>query len=259
MTTVKHIPVMENGPIVEGIYRLKLYSPDLCKRAAPGQFFHIKCGRDSFPFLRRPLSLSYRVEDGDCIVLVYRIQGRGTEVLASRKPGELLDVLGPLGNGFDIRDGYSNVVIIGGGIGIAPLVELASVYKNKATVMAGFKEEIFLIEELKEKSVNVRIATEDGRAGHKGFITDVLAKHLEDQQPDIVFACGPRAMLKKVTMLCKDKFIKCQVSLEERMACGIGACFGCSCATRDKDGTKKYSRVCKEGPVFRGEEVCWDE
>ncbi len=260
MTMLEQIPIAENRPIAKNIYRLKLYSPDLCKEGIdPGQFFHIKCGKGNLPFLRRPLSLSYRLKDENCIALVYRVIGQGTKALANRGPGELLDVLGPLGNGFEIKSEHKNVLIIGGGIGIAPLVELTAAYKNKATVMIGFKEETFLIERLKRETMKVRVATEDGGIGHRGLVTDIFIEYLKERRPDIVFACGPWPMLKEVATLCKDKSIDCQVSLEERMACGIGACFGCSVATKDGDGDVRYSRVCKDGPVFWAEEVCWDE
>ena len=255
----KVLQVVENKPIAAGIYRLELYHPALCEGVLPGQFFHIKCGGDKFPLLRRPISLSYTKRKEDAVVLVYRVQGQGTEYLSSRKPGDPLDVLGPLGSGFEVNGQYERVAIVGGGIGIAPLVELAGIYGDRAAVFAGFKDETFLLKELQERSCDVRIATEDGSVGYGGFVTDLLLKHIKEQRLDMVFACGPRPMLKTVARICRENSVGCQVSLEQRMACGVGACLGCSCATKDKDGGLQYSRVCKDGPVFNSEEVCWDE
>jgi dihydroorotate dehydrogenase electron transfer subunit len=253
------LQVLENKSIATGIYCLKLYSPGLCERAMPGQFFHIKCSGDKFPLLRRPISLSYTQREEGAIALVYRVQGRGTEYLSSKRPGDLLDVLGPLGRGFEANGQYKRVVVVGGGIGIAPLVELSGIYGDRASVFAGFREETFLLEELQKRSPDVRVATEDGSTGYRGFVTDLFLQYIKEQRPDMVFACGPRPMLKRVSDICREALVKCQVSLEERMACGVGACLGCSCVTKDKDGRLQYSRVCKDGPVFESEEVCWDE
>lgn len=255
----KMLKVIENKPIAGYVYSLKLHAPELCERVLPGQFFHIKCGGDKFPLLRRPISLSYTLKEEGCMVLVYRVQGQGTKNLSSRRPGDPLDVLGPLGNGFEITNRHQRVAIVGGGIGIAPLVELAGVYGKRAVVFAGFRDETFLIEGLQQRSPDVRIATEDGSVGHKGFVTDILAQHLKEHRFDVVFACGPRPMLQRVAEACRKALVMCQVSLEQRMACGVGACLGCSCAVKDTDGSLQYVRVCKDGPVFWSEEVCWDE
>lgn len=253
------LSVVENSSIAKGIYKLKLYNPELSTRVLPGQFFYIKCGGNKFPLLRRPLSLCYKLEREGEIVLVYRVLGQGTEFLSTVSRGDTLDVLGPLGNGFKINGEYDEVAVVGGGIGIAPLVALADVYGKKAVAFTGFKDEAFLLETMRRKVADIKVATEDGSIGYKGFITDLVAEYLKDKRPDIVFACGPKPMLKKVAVLCESNSVPCQVSLEERMACGIGACLGCVCVTRDKNGNKEHSRVCTEGPVFWGEEVCWDE
>lgn len=253
------LSVIENKPIARGVYSLKLYAPGLYEKVLPGQFFHIRCGGDKFPLLRRPISLSYTQKEEGFIVLVYRVTGQGTKFLSSLRLGDLLDVLGPLGNGFEVKADHQRVALVGGGIGIAPLVELAGIYCERAVVFAGFADEPFLLEELNRRSSDVSIATEDGRTGYRGFVTDLLMQHLKEQRPSIIFACGPRQMLKRVAQIAGDNSVSCQVSLEQRMACGVGACLGCSCAVKDRNGARKYARVCKDGPVFWSEEVCWDE
>lgn len=253
------LQVLENKPIAEGVYSLKLYSPELCSRVQPGQFFHIRCGGDKFALLRRPISLSYTLQQKDSIVLVYRIVGQGTRYLSTRRPGSQLDVLGPLGRGFEVNAQHKEVTIVGGGIGLAPLVELLGIYGKKAVVFAGFESQTFLLDQLYKRTPHIEIATEDGNRGYKGFVTDPFMRHIKKQQPDIVFACGPRPMLKEVAKICREALVRCQVSLEERMACGVGACLGCSCAVKDWDGSRQYARVCKDGPVFWSEEVYWDE
>jgi dihydroorotate dehydrogenase electron transfer subunit len=259
MKEPKVLQVIENKPIAAGIYSLELYHHALCEEVLPGQFFHIKCGGDKFPLLRRPISLSYTKREKGAVVLIYRVQGQGTEFLSSRRPGDSLDVLGPLGSGFEADRQYERVAIVGGGIGIAPLVELAGIYGDRAAVFAGYRDETFLLKELQERSADVRAATEDGSFGYDGFVTDLLLQYLKEQRTDMVFACGPKPMLKTVAKICRENSVGCQVSLEERMACGVGACLGCSCAVNERDGSLQYKRVCKDGPVFRAEEVCWDE
>ncbi len=251
--------VVDNKPVADDVYSMKLYSPGLIGRASPGQFFHIRCRGDRFPLLRRPISLSHTLRDEGCIVIVYRVAGQGTRYLSGRRPGDLLDVLGPLGRGFEVQKSCKNAAIVGGGIGLAPLVELSGIYGERAAVFAGFKDQPFLLDEFQKRSCDVRVSSENGRVGHRGFVTDLVTEYLTRRRPDIIFGCGPRPMLKELAGIARENSIPCQVSLEERMACGVGACLGCSCATTDKDGGRKYSRVCKDGPVFWSEEVCWDE
>lgn len=258
MKAVKMLQIIENTEIAGNIFRIKLYSPEFCSAAKPGQFFHIRCGGDKFPLLRRPISLSYRVPEEGCIVLVYRVEGQGTAYLSGLKPGDSLDVMGPLGNGFHVGENYSRVVLVGGGMGIAPLVELARVYGKRATAFLGYRDMTFLLEKFQERAGGIYVSTESGVSGYKGFVTDLFIQKLEYERPDIVYCCGPRPMMKKVTDICLSRGIRCQVSLEERMGCGIGACLVCSCATRDGEGGKTYSRVCKDGPVFWSEEVLMD-
>ncbi len=259
MKKIEMLHMLENKQIADRIYSMKLHSPGLCSRSMPGQFFHIRCGEDNFPLLRRPISLSYTLPGESCIVLVYRVEGQGTAYLAAQKPGSMVDVMGPLGRGFTVDDGYKKVAIVGGGMGIAPLVELAGKYRNRAKVFAGYAGSTFLIEQLQKRSHSVKVASEDGSAGYRGYVTDLLAQYLEQAAPQMVYCCGPRPMMKKVAHICRQHSIGCQVSLEERMACGVGACLGCSCAIIGEDGSREYARVCKDGPVFTGEEVCWDE
>jgi dihydroorotate dehydrogenase electron transfer subunit len=146
-------------------------------------------------------------------------------------------------------------MLVGGGMGIAPLVELARIYKDKSTALVGYRSKPFLKEELNKEAGEVLVASEDGSEGYKGFVTELLEKELGKLRPDLVYCCGPRPMMKRVVDICRSLSVGCQVSLEERMGCGIGACLVCSCATKGKDGGLVYSRVCKDGPVFWAEEV----
>jgi len=256
---VKMLEIIENEKITDNILRMKLYSPEFCCTVQAGQFFYINCGGDKFPLLRRPISLAYLLPREEYIVLVYRVEGQGTTYLSRLKTGEKLDVMGPLGRGFHIDESYRKIAVVGGGMGIAPLVELAGIYREKTMAFLGYCDTPFLLEEIRERIGNVFVSSESGCTGYKGYVTDLLPEQLEKERPDVVYCCGPRPMMKKVLQICRDQGIRCQVSLEERMGCGIGACLVCSCAARDEEGNKTYLRVCKDGPVFWGEEVLLDD
>ncbi len=259
MKSVRMLPVTENIEIAEGIFSMKLYSPEFAARVKPGQFFHIRCGGEKFPLLRRPISLAFTMPEEESFVMVYRVEGQGTAYLSGLEQGDRLDVMGPLGRGFHVDRGLRKVAMVGGGMGIAPLVELAGVYGNRAEVFLGYRDTPFLLQEMSHRTGNIYISTETGTAGHKGYITDLLPGQLGKMQPDMVYCCGPGPMMKKTVEICRQLGLKCQVSLEERMGCGIGACLVCSCATRDEKGMKTYSRVCRDGPVFWAEEVLMDD
>lgn len=258
MKLVDKCLIIENSEIRENIFRMKILSPQMCAEARAGQFLHIKCGGSKHALLRRPISLSYRLEGEGIMVIVYRVEGQGTQFLSGQKPGAELDVMGPLGRGFAVDPEYGRVVLAGGGMGIAPLAELARVYGSKCTALLGYRNEPFLTREIGDEAGKLLIATEDGSEGHKGFVTDLLSRELSEQAVDLVYCCGPRPMMKRALDICRSHGVRCQLSLEERMGCGIGACLVCSCATRDRDGNPGYSRVCVDGPVFWDDEVMLD-
>lgn len=220
---------------------------------APGQFVHIKCGESRF--LRRPISVCLCMEDQpeDTLAIVFEVRGEGTAWLADRETGDMLDVLGLLGNGFSMETA-GRYLLVGGGIGVPPLLGCAS---RSSQAILGFRsrEKAILIDRFQEACAGVQVATDDGSLGYHGFVDALVRRTLEtDQNFTAVLACGPKPMLKSVARAAAEFGVPCQVSMEERMACGVGACLGC--ATPMADGTMKH--VCKDGPVFPASEVDWN-
>ncbi|MCD8036546.1 MAG: dihydroorotate dehydrogenase electron transfer subunit [Clostridiales bacterium] len=236
--------VRENKEIARITYKMVLEG-DTSAISGPGQFVNIKL--DGF-FLRRPISVCDYNEN--LLTIIYKTVGRGTEYMADMKAGEKLDVLCGLGNGYDLSRSGDNPFLIGGGAGVPPMYNLAKkliAEGKKPTVIMGFNksDEIFYVDEFEKLGADVIIATADGSAGVKGFVTDAM----KDLDYSYVYICGPEPMLKAVynTMTTSGQF-----SFEERMGCGFGACMGCSCET--KYGNK---RICKDGPVLEKEEIIW--
>ena len=223
---------------------------------APGQFVHIKCGNGLL--LRRPISVCSCQEDDpeDTLAIVFEVRGEGTAWLAGRNEGDTLDVLGLLGNGFQMnREG--RYLLVGGGIGVPPMRGCAQYTDGTSTAILGFrsKDKAILLDCFRDECVNVQIATDDGSLGYHGFVDELVRQELsQDWTYDAVLACGPKPMLKSVAKVAAEFGVPCQVSMEERMGCGVGACL--VCATPMKDGTVKH--VCKDGPVFNAREVDWD-
>ena len=237
--------VLRNENIKELIYEMELYAPEIAHKATCGQFINISTN-DNAMLLKRPISICKIKENS--IVITYRIVGNGTKKLSSFQIGDVVEVLGPLGNVFPL---YLNMhcLLVGGGIGIPPLVELAKQLKNngnKVTVLLAARNKDLLIYEEQFKDADVFVMTDDGSLGFKGNVIDFLNQFSLDF--DILYACGPTKMLQALDNRyqgIKEGFI----SFEERMACGIGACYGCVCKTKTVENG--YMRVCKEGPVFK--------
>ncbi len=222
---------------------------------APGQFVHIKCGD---LFLRRPISVCSCMEDepDDTLAIVFEVRGEGTAWLARRPEGHSLDVLGLLGNGFHVSS-TGRYLLAGGGIGTPPLRGCAQYTMGRSTAILGFrsKEKAILTDCFQDECAKVLYATDDGSLGRHGFVDALVREELErDRNYDAVLACGPKPMLKSVAKAAAEAGIPCQVSMEERMACGVGACLGC--AVKIADGTMEH--VCSDGPVFDAREVDWD-
>lgn len=239
----------KNEEIAKGIFDFVLYNPQLAEITKEGQFAHVKVGNKT---LRRPISICDA--DNERIRLVFQVKGEGTEILSKAKVGDELDIICPLGHGFDIQKG-KKYCLIGGGIGVPPMLYCAKTAENPA-VITGFrnKDLVILQDDFKKYTDEVYLVTDDGTAGEKGFVTDVLKKKIDEV--DEVCACGPMVMLKAIAEICKGKGKPCQVSLEERMGCGIGACLVCACKTRTgENGEEEYTHVCKKGPVYKAEEV----
>ncbi len=253
------LKILYNKKIKGNYFHLVLGSKQIAGESSPGQFLNIKVNDTDEPLLRRPFSI-HRVKDSS-IELLYEVVGEASGLLSQRRPGGYLDIIGPLGNGFDCRlpvTGYRSPVLVAGGMGVAPLVFFAEkLMKSKALVLIGAKtkDQILCEKEFKQLGCAVKIATDDGSRGFKGKVTDLLKNILRVTSYELrvtIYACGPRPMLKEISRISKKYDIPAQVSLEEHMACGIGACLGCVVNT--KEG---FKRVCKEGPVFNGDELIW--
>lgn len=238
------------------LYRMDVSAPELAVRARPGQFVHIACGEGNF--LRRPISICD--VSGGSLRLVFQVKGEGTLWLSQRAPGDRLDVLGTLGNGFRLANVGGRPFFLGGGIGVPPLLLAMKAAKNQGAepeAILGFRSrDAVILEEDFRAAGPVEVATDDGSYGTHGFVTDVLKRRLGDCTA--VCACGPKPMLRAVAALAEAVGLPCQVSMEERMGCGIGACLVCACALRDDDGGTRYGHVCKDGPVFDAKDVVWD-
>jgi 2-polyprenylphenol hydroxylase and related flavodoxin oxidoreductases len=257
---MKHlkIKIIENKPVAKGFYLMRLASAYLAKSSRPGQFVEIKCSESGDVLLRRPLGV-HRIFPGGIEVL-YEVLGKGTTCLSSRKSGEMLDVIGPLGKGFEFSRTKKPALLIAGGMGVAPLLFLAeSMAKKKVRpyVVIGAKtaSHILCEKEFKRLGCFVMTSTEDGSKGHKGYATDVM-RHLLliiRCRASGIYACGPHPMLKAVAHIAESSGVPCQVSMEERMACGVGVCLGCPVKV-NKGG---YKMACKDGPVFDAKEIAW--
>ena len=261
----QEIPIKKIEAVTADVFRLSFVSREIAREARPGQFVMIHPKKFSEPLLPRPFSI-HRVQ-GNRVELLIRAAGQGTRQLCGLSPGELIEIKGPLGRGFEL-DSERDPILVGGGIGLAPLFYLADrliKLKRKKTVAptwlligAGSKKELLGLRELKEMGLRVQAITEDGSSGRKGLVTDLLtgmsAKGLERA---MIYACGPKGMLQAVASWAASRNVPCQVSLEARMACGMGACLGCSVA-RQSDSGLRYAKVCQDGPVFEAQEVDWD-
>lgn len=246
--------VISQDCIAKDIYSLWLKTDKIAAQARPGQFVSVYCN-DGGHLLPRPISLCEINQEKGTLRLVYRVVGKGTEMFAALKAGESVEVLGPLGNGFPMEEAEGKrVFLIGGGIGVPPMLETAKQLKGEPVLVMGYRDELFLTDEMK-KAGELVIATEDGSAGTKGNVLDAIREN--DLKADMIFACGPKPMLRALKAYGLENNIPCYVSMEERMACGVGACLGCVCQSTEVDDHSqvKNKRVCKDGPVFLSTEV----
>ncbi len=263
--------IKENRQLIKNYYLLTIHPFKKIVKPKPGQFFMLSVDKGLDPLLKRPFSL-YRWLGSDFQIL-YRVVGKATSILKDKKPGDVLEIMGPLGNAFPGIKSKIKMILVAGGLGVAPLFALSEMAANKKPLFflgARTKEEVLCIKELQSLGLDPIVSTDDGSFGQKGLITDVLKEFLthhgstEQFDPEgfakvsplithhYLYACGPRPMLKELSLLAKDYKLKGYVSLEENMACGIGACMGCVINTRDG-----FKRVCKEGPVFPIEDIVW--
>ncbi len=243
--------ILQNEEISPGIFDMRLGTKRIASFAMPGQFLSLYC-RDGSRLLPRPISICETDREKAGLRLVYRLAGKGTEEFSHMQKGELIDIAGPMGNGFPLKD--KKAFLVGGGIGIPPMLELAKQLNCHKDILLGYRDKLFLNRDF-ESYGNVYIATEDGSAGTKGNVMDAIREH--GLKADIIYACGPLPMLRALKEYAKEQDMECYVSLEEKMACGIGACLGCVCKSGNTDSHTNVNnkRICKEGPVFLAEEV----
>ena len=244
--------IISQEEIAPGIFSMWLKTEQIAQHAKAGQFISIYC-EDGSRMLPRPISICEIDKNDGALHLVYRVAGKGTQEFSEKNTGMELSVLGPLGNGFPLKS--KKAFLIGGGIGIPPILELAKQLDCEKQIVLGYRNsDMFLLDEFK-KYGSVYIATEDGSYGSKGNVLDAIREN--DLEADIIYACGPTPMLRALKEYAAEKQMECWISMEEKMACGIGACLACVCKSKEVDAHTNVhnTRVCKEGPVFRAEEV----
>ena len=253
------VRVLWNKKVSSSCYKIGLECSRKYLDSEPGQFIMLRLPDQPVPFLRRPFSIHRLIKKNDRIEgieLLYRVVGTGTEKLSRCKVGDYVDIVGPLGAGFSVSDSYRRIFIVGGGIGIAPLLFLALTLNEKgvdlscSTLFLGgrTKDDILCKNDFAGLKLRVQIITDDGSSGEKGFVTDLLERGIKEKKPDIICACGPFAMLESVARIAATYSVPCQISIETIMACGIGACLGCAVESKNVSG--KYLHVCMDGPVF---------
>lgn len=250
--------VVSNKQVKIGYFLMKIAAPEIAGEAKPGQFITLRCAATSSPLLRRPFC--FHKIGKDEFQILYEVVGKGTSILSAMNPGEDIDILGPLGNGFKIPEKKKDFILVCGGIGAAPLValaeDLAKKKQNKIYAIIGARtKKTFLCErDFRQLGIKTFIATDDGSIGFKGHATSLLENLLStvDSQLSTIYACGPEAMHKTLYRIAEKLNLECYASLEENIACGVGACLGC--AIKTKGGNKL---VCKDGPVFKLNDIVW--
>lgn len=249
----ENVAIIKQEKIATDVYSMWIDTKEIAANAKAGQFIAVY-SKDGSRLLPRPISIC-EVE-GNKLRIVYRTVGKGTTEFSGYNTGDKLDVMGPLGNGYDKKD--KKAILMGGGIGIPPMLELAKELKAfsnaDADIVVGYRDELFLDKELSSYG-RVTIATEDGSVGTKGNVLDAIKNN--QIKGDVIYACGPTPMLRAIKQYALDNNIECYLSLEEKMACGIGACLACVCKSKEIDDHSKVNnkRICKEGPVFNAKDI----
>ena len=263
--------ILKNEEIQEDCFLMKVKVASSFDDPLPGQFVMIRIAGLNDPFLSRPISIySFSRGKSSCsIELLYRVMGKGTQILAGLIKGSQVEIHGPLGNGFEISDVKKNIVFIAGGIGIAPLSLLiehlsmrSGLSPSVMTLYMGAQRASAIVglDKLQKLCRNINVCTDDGTIGIKSLVTQSFQKDMKKFTPanTVIYACGPKEMLKALAKVLNKSKFSCQVSLEERMACGTGACMGCAVAIKDQKGVLNYKRVCADGPVFNLADIIWE-
>lgn len=253
--------IIRSEKLDRDIFRLTMLAPDIARAARPGQFVMLRAADRYDPLLRRPFSI-HQVTGGGWVQVLFKVLGKGTELLARLTPGMQVNMLGPLGNRFNLITS-SSICLVGGGMGIAPLYFLARELQRtnppgSVLPLLGARtatELQPLADDFAALGLVPQLATDDGTLGHHGFVIELMDHAMDSTKPWSVFCCGPYPMMRAVARVCRDKGWDCQVSLETMMACGVSACLGCAVPSATLDGP--YKHVCKDGPVFAAAEVAW--
>ncbi len=252
--------IVEKKQLAPEIIDMTIKSKELAADALPGQFLNIRCGDGCSTILRRPISICDVDPAADTLRFIFQVKGSGTQFLEAKQCGDTLDIMGPLGSPFHLLEKVDgDVILLGGGIGVFPLFLLAkSIYEKgvKPTAYLGFRSaDLVVMEaEFKQYTKDVKVSTDDGSYGMHGYATAYLINHIKNKKVGLVYACGPEPMLRQVQSICHENKVRCQLSLEQRMGCGIGACLVCACKIKKQEGFA-YQHVCKDGPVFWSEDV----
>lgn len=264
--------VLSNQEIAPGYFRMRILAPDYTRLARPGQFVMFRVQRSLLPLLRRPFGIfraGFMPADCDTmppkefIEIIYKVVGSGTDIMQGLHLGDPVELLGPLGSGFDLGMTEGNSILVGGGIGLVPLYMLAESIADpsRAELLIGgrSRDDVIAVTEFERLGVKTFVSTEDGSLGDAGLVTRILEKRLDQKPQATVFACGPMPMIKAVEKICRSRKVALQVSLEELMACGVGACLGC--VVKGEGHTEEnpsYLCTCTVGPVFNADDLAWD-
>lgn len=243
--------VVSQEQLASDVFSMWLAVGDMALEAKPGQFISVYSSDDS-KLLPRPISICEIDKNAGHLRIVYRVVGYGTKEFSGCRAGDILEVMGPLGNGYELKD--KKAILVAGGIGIPPMLELAKALDCEKTIVLGYRDELFLNQEF-ERYGEVVIATEDGSCGTTGNVLDAI--RAEGVEGEIIYSCGPMPMLRALKDYAAEHQIEAWISLEEKMACGIGACLACVCKSKDVDHHTNVhnKRICKDGPVFNAQEV----
>lgn len=253
--------LLKKEEIIKDVYKYSVIADEIVNIAKPGQFIEIRVSDQTEPFLRRPISIYHLDKENGILEFIVQVKGKGTELLSRKEIGDKIDIIGPLGFGSFKFSQYEKIAIIGGGIGIFPLYELAKQAKESGKEVhcyLGFRNKDFVMleEEFQGVTDKLVITTDDGTYSNKGFAIDYLKKDMEAEKYECIFACGPIPMLRAIKEFADKNNINCQISLEEKMGCGLGVCLGCAVRTaKSPKEAPEYFHVCKGGPVFNAKDV----
>lgn len=263
--------IISNREIFKDHFLMIFKVPDSFRGSTPGQFVMLRRGGGDLPFLGRPFSIHslYSIDGETVMEILYRVSGRGTALISRLKCDDSVMILGPLGRGFDVPRGKKRIVLVAGGMGIAPLLCLAESLLRESgdesietTLYFGAQSSHYLfgIDRLKRLCSPLKLSTDDGTVGYRGPVTDLVNRDAPSfgRDESALFACGPYGMIRETARIAGEYSIACQVSLEEKMACGIGACLGCAVRASGEKRSKRFMRICTEGPVFDSREIDWD-